>query len=183
MRNKSHSCAISSCTNPKDKTYFSFPREEERKKIWVSSCARADFVNVNTAKICEIHFSEDNFVRDFQHELMGLPVRRRLNEWAVPNINLPYQQPQSQSDIQSELRERKEKEREEQRQYIASLDLSAGGVGAGDTPTISDRGRVEESNKEQGTQCTIEQGFYQARYFLFKRSIFKMLTWSPIKYV
>ena len=172
MRNKSNVCAIATCHSPSDKTYFSFPREEERQKIWVSTCARAEFVNVKTAKLCEIHFSEDYFVRDFQHELMGLPVRRRLCDSAVPNINLPSQQPQSQSDIERDLKKRKEKEQEEQRQYIESLNLSATGEGVavGDVPSINDRGGVldRETSNEQGTQCSIVQGFHQARFFFSK---------------
>ncbi|KAJ8944811.1 hypothetical protein NQ318_013147 [Aromia moschata] len=41
------------------------------------------------ARVCSDHFSPDCYQRDLQHELLGLPLRRKLKSDAVPNQNLP----------------------------------------------------------------------------------------------
>ena len=61
MKNKHATCAISTCVNPNDVKYFKFPKDSDRSKFWFDICRRADIVNVSTAKICEIYFTEDSF--------------------------------------------------------------------------------------------------------------------------
>lgn len=48
-------------------------------------------INHNVSKslrICELHFSEDCFLRDLEAELTGRPIRKRLKESAVPTLYL-----------------------------------------------------------------------------------------------
>lgn len=45
----------------------------------------------NFARVCSAHFSPKCYRRDLQHELLGLPLRKKLKPDAVPDINLPSQ--------------------------------------------------------------------------------------------
>jgi hypothetical protein len=54
-------------------------------KVWISKCKR-DFVNHINARICSNHFNEDDYERDLEHELFGLPPRKKLKKTAVPSI-------------------------------------------------------------------------------------------------
>ena len=93
MRNRYDTCAISTCVNPNNVKYFKFPKDSDRRKLWLDKCCRADLVNVSSAKICEIHFTEDSFDRHLEHELLGLPLRRKLSSSAVPSLHLGFKEP------------------------------------------------------------------------------------------
>lgn len=55
---------------------------------WVKVCTSGAFkVNIHS-RVCSQHFSPDCYQRDLQHELLGLPLRKRLKPDAVPNMNL-----------------------------------------------------------------------------------------------
>lgn len=41
------------------------------------------------SRVCSQHFSSSCYQRDLQHELLGLPLRKKLKPDAVPNRNLP----------------------------------------------------------------------------------------------
>lgn len=45
--------------------------------------------NCATARVCSRHFHDDDYERDVQHEILGLPTRFRLRKGAVPEKNLP----------------------------------------------------------------------------------------------
>lgn len=45
--------------------------------------------NCATARVCSRHFHDDDYERDVQHEILGLPTRFRLRKGAVPERNLP----------------------------------------------------------------------------------------------
>ena len=157
-KNKYRVCAIATCKSPVDKAYFSFPKETTRQKTWLDNCFRGDNVNVKTARICEIHFAEEYFDRDFQNELLGLPVRRRLSVSAIPTLNLHHQEPQSSNDQEQEELRRKQKT------YISSLNLSREDKDGGMVQMVS--GPVEEkevANKSQGIQCSLEKGIPQVK--------------------
>ena len=81
-------CSVAICKSPQDASYHHFPTEEKVKKVWIARCNRKDSINPLTAKICSKHFTEEDFVRDFQAELTGQKRRRRLNPGSVPTINL-----------------------------------------------------------------------------------------------
>lgn len=47
-------------------------------------------MNPSSAFICSEHFSNDNFIRDLQAELLGYTSKgRRLKPNAIPTLNLP----------------------------------------------------------------------------------------------
>ena len=85
-------CAVANCPNPQDKRYHNFPSSKKFKDMqqnWVRLCKRADKFNPDNARICENHFSPAMIKRDFQHELLNLPLRFLLNPGAYPDQNLP----------------------------------------------------------------------------------------------
>lgn len=87
-------CAVAKCPNT---TYFKVIRKELIHhrfpvknstvcKYWVHFCKRSDKINIKTATICSDHFHPDEYKRDLEHELLGLPPRKRLKEDARPSI-------------------------------------------------------------------------------------------------
>lgn len=91
-------CAVATCKNYWRKTkdtehviYHRFPNNKEIAKIWLFKCKRADTVNIVNARVCSVHFDNEDYLRDLQHELLGLPPRkkRRLKPDAVPHLFLP----------------------------------------------------------------------------------------------
>ena len=73
---------------------FEFPKNEERRKLWISKVPRANWIPSKYAYLCELHFREE----DFQHERgdtnttrqeanEGKPVvRKRLKHVAFPTV-------------------------------------------------------------------------------------------------
>lgn len=90
-------CFVSSCNNYHKKTrdnpsiiYHSFPVSPTRAQKWLEVCRHKNKkFNPNFARICSEHFSSGCYKRDLQHELLGLPLRKKLKPDAVPDINLP----------------------------------------------------------------------------------------------
>ena len=101
-KNKHKICSVATCKSPEGKSYFCFPKDVTRQKTWLNNCFREDYVNDKTARICEIHFEEKYFERDFQNELMGLPVRRKLSVSAIPTLHLHPQNLHLSSDQEKE---------------------------------------------------------------------------------
>ena len=93
-------CAIAGCLNWRGKSksdssdvnisYHRFPKDEVLCKTWINRCCRKDLVNLKNALICSVHFEESCFERDFRNELLGLPIRRILQDDALPTKCLPY---------------------------------------------------------------------------------------------
>ena len=86
-------CAIYGCT-PKDDSLklFSFPRDKVVCAKWLRLCGRADFVNVNTARICSKHFSNNQLIRNLKVELLrcNTPINYRpLKKDSFPDLHLP----------------------------------------------------------------------------------------------
>ena len=73
-----HTCAVAICGSPKDASYHRFPKAEALCKAWLAACRRKDVVNVKTAYVCNEHFLDEDFERDFRNELLNLPTRRKL---------------------------------------------------------------------------------------------------------
>lgn len=89
-------CTVATCTNSLQKTklegkstiYHAFPSDDERRKQWIHRCRRAGSWNPSSCHVCSEHFSEEDYDRDLQHELLGLPPRKKLKTTAVPHLNL-----------------------------------------------------------------------------------------------
>lgn len=87
-------CAVITCGNNYRKAsnvrYHRFPSEEYIREHWKAICGRKDpSYNCQTARVCSLHFSRDNYEKDLEHELLGLPPRTRLRRGAYPDIDVP----------------------------------------------------------------------------------------------
>ncbi|CAB4068676.1 unnamed protein product [Lepeophtheirus salmonis] len=82
-------CAIPACPSPEDISYYTFPKEEESRKKWIQACYCENLPNIDSAVICENHFSPENYDKHLQL-FHNSPARKRLKEGAVPNLNLPH---------------------------------------------------------------------------------------------
>lgn len=109
-------CFVSNCTNYYGKTrgkekvmYHIFPTKHELAAKWSILCGyKKDFKAPPYARVCSEHFSPNCYQRDLQHELLGLPLRKKLKAEAVPNRNLPNQNSSNQKSInESQLDKRK----------------------------------------------------------------------------
>ena len=81
-------CAVRGCKLPGLKLY---PKGDQMQKwkdaINYKGKAISEFV------ICVNHFSDGNFVRDMEHELLGRKIRKRLHASAIPDLLLSSEQP------------------------------------------------------------------------------------------
>lgn len=92
-------CFVSSCTNYYGKTrgkiqvmYHTFPTKPELTTKWSVLCGyKKDFKPPPYARVCSDHFTPGCYQRDLQHELLGLPLRKKLKADAIPRKNLPNQ--------------------------------------------------------------------------------------------
>uniref|UniRef100_A0A0K2TNV0 THAP-type domain-containing protein n=1 Tax=Lepeophtheirus salmonis TaxID=72036 RepID=A0A0K2TNV0_LEPSM len=107
-------CAMACCPNPRDAQYFAFPQKKLMlQRLWISVCRRKDSINIKNAKICDRHFTSNDFERNLQAELLDLKARKKLKSDAVPSLHIPFaspssDEPKSSRDIRKETRERKE---------------------------------------------------------------------------
>ncbi|CAH1179434.1 unnamed protein product [Phaedon cochleariae] len=88
-------CYVSSCSNYYGKTrgtpgiiYHMVPASRDMTIKWARACGRNDKIPPSYARVCSNHFSAKCYQRDLQHELLGLPLRRKLKNDAVPDQNL-----------------------------------------------------------------------------------------------
>ena len=88
-------CAVYSCNSDNQSkdfdngvSFYRFPKDNIIKQFWQNACCRSDNFNVNTARICSKHFSENSFERNLQHELLNyLPKKgKKLKPDAVPDV-------------------------------------------------------------------------------------------------
>ncbi|XP_043490746.1 protein kinase C-binding protein 1-like isoform X2 [Polistes fuscatus] len=94
-------CAVATCRNSHRRTrgrrirYHRFPQIPEVRSRWVRACGRVPLVNgeipfnIQTARICSLHFTQDSYEKDVEHQMLGLPARSRLRRGAVPTISVP----------------------------------------------------------------------------------------------
>ena len=78
-------CAVPSCKNisvntggGKRVSYFSFPKDERLKHIWIRKCNGKTSDNYDEEYICSDHFREDDFERDLRGELLNMPIKKKL---------------------------------------------------------------------------------------------------------
>lgn len=113
-------CAVKGCGNISNKnpelSYHIFPRNFRTSnptpgdKRWLKFCKRDD-INPKHARICEVHFKQEDYERDLEHELLGLPPRKKLKPDAVPSIYLNDGDECGQSAAQKRREERMEVKR------------------------------------------------------------------------
>ncbi|XP_015178774.1 PREDICTED: protein kinase C-binding protein 1-like isoform X3 [Polistes dominula] len=94
-------CAVATCRNSHRRTrgrrirYHRFPQIPEVRTRWVRACGRMPLVNgqipfnIQTARVCSLHFTQDSYEKDVEHQMLGLPARSRLRRGAVPTISVP----------------------------------------------------------------------------------------------
>lgn len=119
-------CAIYGCNsdnqvksfNGKIK-FYRFPQDAHLSKIWLNACARADKINVKTARVCSLHFNSNSFNRDLRYELLNYAPRnqRDLKYDAIPTINLHSNN--KNHDSQSETRRQVRARNRERIKYIS----------------------------------------------------------------
>lgn len=109
-------CFVTNCSNYYGKTrgkvnvmYHIFPSKSELAAKWSVLCGyKKDFKAPAYARVCSEHFTPNCYQRDLQHELLGLPLRKKLKVDAVPNRNLPNQTSSNQKQLKdSQLNKKK----------------------------------------------------------------------------
>ena len=82
------SCNNTHRTKEKKVLFHRFPQDLEGQKEWIRRCQRKDVINPKNAVVCSEHFVENDYVDDMQNRLLGLPIKRKLKNSSVPNLNL-----------------------------------------------------------------------------------------------
>lgn len=86
-------CAVAGCKNSRTKVknlgmeiiFHSFPKDRKVWQAWAQICCRVNKVNPRTSYVCSAHFSDADYERDLQGELLGLPKKRRLRSGGIIN--------------------------------------------------------------------------------------------------
>ncbi|XP_050703054.1 uncharacterized protein LOC126988733 isoform X3 [Eriocheir sinensis] len=87
-------CAVDGCiqgSRPNMK-HFRFPQEKDIRKKWIRSCGTRDKIDLDSATVCEKHFSRKQIVTKLGYESKNSDITkkvRRLKKDAIPDINLP----------------------------------------------------------------------------------------------
>jgi hypothetical protein len=150
-------CAVAICSNPKDDStfYHRFPKNNELRKKWVLACKRDDQFNPSTSTVCSNHFLPTDYERDFRNELLGLPVKKRLQKEAFPTINIHPNSSTKLSTVKIQEERKKRVEKREQKNLIEGL--------VRDTETCQDVASREGSpineslRLDQGTQTDAKE--------------------------
>lgn len=85
-------CAVPTCATTHravDKTLYKFPKDTNYARIWVRCCMKKDSFNTKSAFICSLHFSDEAYQRDINHDILGYSSKRNLRKDAVPTLQLP----------------------------------------------------------------------------------------------
>lgn len=108
-------CAVFGCqsnnTKLKDRepkiSFFRFPKEKQLRNAWLFKCARSDKFNIETARVCSLHFKEEDFERNLRNELLkSVNKIKKLKRNIIPSENLPSKKALKQSDISRQKRQR-----------------------------------------------------------------------------
>ena len=93
-------CAIATCKNyeksvKRDKSisYHLFPKDKKLAALWLNKCRRKDKVNLKSARVCSIHFTEEEIIIDRINRTLGLKERTKLKKGAIPSLHLPVPEP------------------------------------------------------------------------------------------
>lgn len=85
-------CAVPTCATTHratDKTLFKFPKDANYARIWARCCLKKDSFTTKSAYICSLHFADDAYKRDINHDVLGCQAKRNLRKDAVPTLLLP----------------------------------------------------------------------------------------------
>lgn len=99
-------CAAYGCTNVHTKgcgkSFFNFPKDARRRKIWTIFCKRESFVPTTNHRLCSDHFTKNQLQRDPAHlERLGYEgARTRLKVDAVPDVPLPIHAKENNGAVQ-----------------------------------------------------------------------------------
>lgn len=71
--------------------FYRFPRDKILCDIWVGKCQRETPFNVQNARICSLHFKEDDFERNLRLELLSFPyaTKKILKAGSIPTDTVP----------------------------------------------------------------------------------------------
>lgn len=105
-------CAVYGCNNTNCGScpatginYYSFPKDKKKQKAWVVLCRRKDKFNVNSARVCSVHFNPEDYkpnIDDFFASYGLENSRKKLLPGAVPSQHLP-KKVQNEAQIASKL--------------------------------------------------------------------------------
>ena len=76
-------CSIPNCDS--ENPEFKAPvKDPVMKEMWEDALSQSGKMEINKTafsrmKICEKHFNENDIIRDLKSELLGLPIKRKLN--------------------------------------------------------------------------------------------------------
>lgn len=89
-------CAVVGCSSTSNKKskyfclerrFFRFPKDKNICEKWILKCYQRDKFNIETARICSKHFSENDFER--KEKLLKLPEKKwKLKRDAIPSLKL-----------------------------------------------------------------------------------------------
>lgn len=111
-------CFVSTCGNYYGKTrkassgiiYHMFPQSRTLALKWAEVCGgKKGCLPPTYTRVCSQHFSTGCYQRDLQHELLGLPLRRRLKSDAIPDMGLPNQNSKKKKCTQTKQSEKSAK--------------------------------------------------------------------------
>ncbi|XP_017768881.1 PREDICTED: uncharacterized protein LOC108557013 [Nicrophorus vespilloides] len=107
-------CYATNCTNYYGKTrgnpkvsYHIMPSSAILASRWAKACTGVSETPPRYMRVCSDHFSDGCYQRDLQHELLGLPLRKRLKPDSVPDMNVfvePTPDPQPKIPMRSSIR-------------------------------------------------------------------------------
>ena len=88
--NETANCTVKGCRNPNKVRYYSFPKDEETRKIWIKRCGRKENFNTKKRSVCAIHFTDADFKLDLKAQLLEGIERKILKEDAIPSLHLKH---------------------------------------------------------------------------------------------
>ena len=85
-KNKNTVCAVEICDSPADVKYFYFSKENNDEFVRATGREPKDLPN--KPRICELHFTPEDFIRDLKNELTGNPLVKKLKPGAIPTMGV-----------------------------------------------------------------------------------------------
>ena len=84
-------CTVKDCVNiwklGQLTRFFRFPRDEIRRKLWVTACGIQEHEICDSDRVCDKHFEHEAF--NLQERVIGLPSTKwKLANTAVPTLHV-----------------------------------------------------------------------------------------------
>lgn len=78
--------SVNKKSNDYEITFHRFPTKSRKLcQRWIHKCRRQDReLNPDNSRICSLHFTANDFERDLQGELLGIPLKKKLKQDAEP---------------------------------------------------------------------------------------------------